>query len=99
VDKRISAYFGREGIGYFLRGTYPLTHPEAGMIGYVQAGTLEEWQQRLGGYAKKNARRLRIVPGGDWKEYKCALPNSSITKHRHPSLHELAIVHLLLGFC
>lgn len=99
ADRRISAYFGKEGIGCFLRGTYPLTHPEAGMIGYVQAGTLDEWQQRLGGYAKRNARRLRVVPSGDWKDYKCALSNSSITKHRHPSFHQLAIIHLLLRFC
>jgi len=99
ADKRISAYFGKEGIGCFLRGTYPLTHPEAGMIGYVQAGTLDEWQQRLGGYAKRNARRLRVVAGGEWRDYKCGLPNSSSTKHRHPSFRQLAIVHLLLGFC
>ena len=69
------------------------------MIGYVQAGTLCDWQQRLGRYAQRNARRLSVAPGGDWRDYKCALPNSSITKHRHPSFRKLAIVHLLLGFC
>jgi hypothetical protein len=99
ADKRISPYFGKEGIGCFLRGVYPLTHPDAGMIGYVQAGTLREWQQRLGNYATRKAGRLRILAGGDWKDYKCLLPNSSITKHRHPVFPKVTIIHLLLGFC
>src|SRR5882672_7645331 len=67
ADKRISPYFGKEGIGCFLRGIYPLTHPDAGMIGYVQAGTLEEWQIRLGNYAARKSRRLRVASGGEWK--------------------------------
>jgi hypothetical protein len=99
ADNRITPYFGKEGIGCFLRGFYPLTHPEAGMIGYVQAGTLAYWQQRLGNYANRNSGRLRVVPGGEWKNYECALPCSSITKHKHPTYPEVSIVHLLLAFC
>jgi hypothetical protein len=99
ADKRFSPYFGKEGIGCFLRGMYPLTHPEAAMIGYVQAGTLKEWQERLGNYAKQKPRRLRIISGGGWKDYKCALPSSSITEHRHPVFPKVTIVHLLLAFC
>lgn len=98
ADKRISAYFGKEGIGCFLRGFYPLTHPEAGMIGYVQAGTLSEWQHRLGDFAKRNAARLRVVSDGDWKDYKCSLPNSSVTEHSHPGFPRITIIHLLLSF-
>ncbi len=99
ADKRISPYFGKEGIGCFLRGVYPLTHPEAAMIGYVQAGTLSEWQQRLGNYANRKPERVRIISGGDWREYNCALPSSSITEHRHPAFSSVTIIHLLLGFC
>jgi len=99
ADKRYSAYFGKEGIGCFLRGTYPLTHPEAAMVGYVQAGTIGGWQERLGNYAKRRSRRLRIVPDGDWVAYDCALPSSSITVHRHPEFPTVTIIHLLLGFC
>jgi hypothetical protein len=99
ADKRCSAYFGKEGIGCFLRGVYPLTHPDAGMVGYVQAGSLGEWQQRLGSYAKRQAGRLRIVSGGGWRDYPCALPSSSITEHLHPVFPKLTIIHLLLGFC
>jgi hypothetical protein len=99
ADNRITPYFGKEGIGCFLRGIYPLTHPEAGMIGYVQAGKLTDWQQRLGNYATKKSKRLRVVTGGEWKNYECILPHSSITGHKHPSYPKVGIVHLLLPFC
>ena len=99
TDNRISPYFGKEGIGCFLRGFYPLTHPEAGMIGYVQAGTLADWQQRLGNYANKKSGRLRVVKGGEWKNFKCALPYSSVTEHKHPAFPKVTIIHLLLPFC
>jgi hypothetical protein len=99
ADKRISPYFGKEGIGCFLRGFYPLTHPEAGMIGYVQAGALADWQQCLGNYANKKSGRLRVVTGGEWKDFKCSLPFSSISEHKHPAFPKVAIIHLLLPFC
>ena len=98
ADKRITPYFGREGIGCFLRGIYPLTHPEAGMIGYVQAGTLADWRQRLGNYAAKRSGRLRVVKGGEWKPYKCALPFSSISEHQHTIYPKVSIIHVLLPF-
>ena len=99
ADKRHTAYFGKEGIGCFLRGIYPLTHPQAAMIGYVQAGTLPEWQQRLGKYALKNARRLRVVKDGGWRDYDCPLSSSSISEHKHPQFAKLVVIHLLLKFC
>jgi hypothetical protein len=99
ADKRISPYFGKEGIGCFLRGTYPLTHAEAAMIGYVQAGSLEEWEARLGNYVRRKGRRLRIIPGGTWQNYECALPHSSLTRHHHSKFPAVDIIHVLLGFC
>ena len=97
-DKRITAYFGKEGIGCFLRGIYPLTHPEASMIGYVQAGTLTDWQQRLANYADKNGKRLRVIEGGEWRSYECALPFSSISEHKHTLYPKVSVIHLLLAF-
>lgn len=98
ADNRLTPYFGKDGIGCFLRGIYPLTHPEAGMIGYVQAGTLAEWQQRLGNFVSKKSKRLRVVSGGEWKNHECALPHSSITEHKHPNFPKVGIIHLLLRF-
>jgi hypothetical protein len=99
ADRRVSPYFGKEGIGCFLRGKYPLTHPEAAMVGYVQAGTATEWQQRLGAYAQAHSRRLKVVTGGDWQSYNCCIPYSSVTEHSHPQFPRLVMVHLLLMFC
>ncbi len=45
-------YLGQEGLGMFINGIYAPNSREAGMLGYVQTGTVAEWhkdcQQRLG---------------------------------------------------
>jgi hypothetical protein len=97
ADGRIGAYFGKEGIGCFLRGTYPLTHPEAAMIGYVQSGAVQAWHDKLGAYAKKNARRLRTNKAKAWSSYETTLPESAISEHRTANWNQLQIVHLLLS--
>ncbi|HAN91584.1 MAG TPA: hypothetical protein DCQ33_05830 [Nitrospira sp.] len=99
ADNRISAYFGKEGIGCFLRGTYPLSHGEAAMIGYVQAGSLSEWQDRLGAYVSRKPARLRAIKGRTWADYPCRLPHSSVSEHRSKDWPRLVLIHLLLRFC
>jgi hypothetical protein len=97
ADNRVTPYFGKEGLGCFLRGVYPLTHPEAGMIGYVQHASAAIWQERLGKYAARKARALRIVER--WQDYPCVLANTSTSAHEHPVFGRLSVVHVLLPFC
>lgn len=100
IGKRgVSDYFGKDGIGCFLAGAYPLSAPSAGMIGYVQDRSLAEWQEQLARYAKRCAARLKIVAGGGWRDFSCPLPYSSISEHTHPDHPRLQVVHLLLLFC
>jgi hypothetical protein len=99
ADKRVTAYFGKEGLGCFLSNKYPLTHPEAAMVGYVQAGTLAEWQTRLRRYADTNKTSLVILKNGEWKEFSCALSCSAVTEHQHPIFPRISVIHLLLAFC
>ena len=40
-------YLGSEGIGAFLSNYYELTHPEAGMLGYIQSDNIAHWHQKL----------------------------------------------------
>lgn len=44
----VRIYLGREGLGCFLRGDYAREDNEAGMLGYVQSGNLEEWSAKIG---------------------------------------------------
>ena len=42
----VSSYLGPDGLGCFTSGKYPLTHPEAGMIGYIQSDDESTWVEQ-----------------------------------------------------
>lgn len=44
----VGKYLGSEGMGAFLDGYYPLTHPEAGMLAYVQSHDYPYWSNKVG---------------------------------------------------
>ena len=44
----VSGYLGKDGLGCFLSGKYPMTHAEAGMLGYVQSDDELTWAKRIG---------------------------------------------------
>jgi hypothetical protein len=43
----IAEYVGTEGLSRLITGTYPTPIGIAGMIGYIQNGTLNEWIARI----------------------------------------------------
>jgi len=43
----VKVYLGTEGLGCFLCGAYAREEDEAGMLGYVQSGDLEEWGEKI----------------------------------------------------
>ncbi len=43
----VRIYLGVEGLGRFLRGEYAKEEYQAGMIGYVQSGNLDDWGNRI----------------------------------------------------
>lgn len=42
-EKSLQSYLGVDGLQCFLKGEYAAGEPDAGMLGYVQVGTEEEW--------------------------------------------------------
>jgi len=43
----VKIYLGTDGLGCFLRGDYAREEDQAGMLGYVQRGTLGDWGKRI----------------------------------------------------
>jgi hypothetical protein len=43
----VGQYLGEDGLGCFISGRYPLTHPEAGMLGYVQSNDETTWAAKI----------------------------------------------------
>ena len=95
----VSGYLGKDGLGCFLSGKYPMTHAEAGMLGYVQSDDEKTW-----------ARRISTALGKDRSEYGveeplfCEQPTSAGLAHTYISNHHTIaaphtmVHHVLLRF-
>src|SRR5205807_1605835 len=66
----VGPYVGRKWLGCILTGEYARGHDDAGMLGYVQAGSCDEWAAKI--RAKLLADRIgyNMVDGTDWEEEK-----------------------------
>jgi hypothetical protein len=95
-------YLGSEGLGEFLSGHYARDESEAGMLGYVQSGTLANWAEVVHHKLEENKSLLSVCQGGEWTpaKYMDVIPHIYQSKHDRPSLRvPIAIYHMLLDFC
>ncbi len=91
-------YFGSEGMTHFLTGEYARHWPEAGMLGYVQNGTINDWVTRLSD--RLIDAEIEILPGGDWRPVSLlgSLDCYSTAHPRKKDLGSIRIFHALLDF-
>ena len=91
-------YLGSEGLGAFLDCYYSRTHSEAGMLGYVQSGTEQEWAAKIA--RKLISARHRLITGGAWKPLRIigGPPHVYRTMHLDKGNIDIAILHVLLLF-
>jgi hypothetical protein len=75
-DKCIAEYVGREGLKSLLDGWYARQHADTGMLAYVQAGSCEDW-------ANKVSARLGRRPAD------FALPEHAVYWKKRPAPSEL----------
>lgn len=96
----VGRYLGDDGLCAFLNGTYPTTHGEAGMLGYVQENTENDWADKLSMRLLKTPRRYKVTSSGQWTIYKCNQPSSNIyqTIHDDNTKREIRVIHVLLLF-
>ncbi len=95
----ISAYLGAEGMGCFISGKYPLTHNEAGMLGYIQAGKEENWSDQIEKALKEMADKYSVASPPYNHQKICDLEHTYVSYHCLESrVAVIAIHHLLLRF-
>jgi len=96
----IGRYLGSEGLGAFLDRTYPTTHGEAGMLGYIQKDKESDWANKISEKIEKSPKKYKIFPDGQWKAYKCKQLPSNIfqTTHSIKVKNMIKVIHLLLLF-
>ena len=92
-------YLGDEGLAAFLSGYYPTTHGEAGMLGYVQEKTSEEWSAKLAKELSRNSIKHRIAEGGELQAFIAgpAMP-AFCSAHTGADGKRLLVIHVLLAF-
>lgn len=95
----IGGYAGSEGLGAFLAGYYPTTHGEAGMLGYIQEETTDNWTTKLAEELSCNARQHRVVVGRELRPLEIAATAPAFESgHTDMEGKHLLIIHVLLPF-
>jgi len=96
----INEYFGDEGLGMFVAGTYAAGENSAGMLGYVQTEDSQAWLGRLMSGFVSRANQLRACePFRSAPDYQ-DIAAVQISSHERASreLGRIDIYHLLLAF-
>ncbi len=94
----VSKYIGSEGLGAFLSGYYPLTHPEAAMLGYVQVKDVRHWHGKLLAEFRQT-KPLELSKTGLEADRLAAGLDTWRSVHKTTEHPTLTIWHTLLQFC
>ena len=98
----VRQYLGKEGLGCFISGRYPLTHPEAGMLGYVQSHSEAAWAARIEATLSQAPAMYSVADNELWEQHHITLRllYTYRSKHHCPALGEdIHVFHTLLCFC
>ncbi len=96
----VGTYLGSAGLGAFLDGYYPLTLPEAGMLGYCQEQDSVHWADLLAAQLALKKKAHRQVPADRLTAQPLALGLDTWRSMHFSSRQEaLTIWHTFLRFC
>jgi hypothetical protein len=94
-------YFGEDGLGYFLDGRYAREDKIAGMLGYVQEGSISARADSLADALRTDPEKCAVAKGGEWTKALVVEDLStfrSVHNRTHP-LPRITLLHTLLLFC
>jgi len=95
-------YLGAKGLGCFLRGDYARDETEAGMLGYVQSGELDEWGQKIEQALVEGMEKYCVQDDALFASN--PTPHTESIRayrsghHRHNVGRNISIVHILMRF-
>ncbi len=97
----IGKYLGSQGLGAFISCEYAQEHDDAGMLGYVQSKTLDDWSSSLESRLATSPGRYSVEPTGTWQRYSFrdgpAMTYRSCHR-RSTGRRPITIYHTLLDF-
>lgn len=98
----VGKYLGKDGLGCFLSGWYPVAHGEAGMLGYVQSEDEATWAAKIEAELSAKPTHYAVACDGHWVKQAVtpSLEHTYRTGHALPGTHDrITIHHVLLRFC
>ena len=99
---RVGKYLGEKGTGCFLCGAYARDDDQAGMLGYVQAGTPQQWADKIEAELRKNPSRYSVPEHGQFGSVQIVdgLDHTYRSSHERLSVgRPVSIFHTLLPLC
>lgn len=93
----VAGYLGENGLGCFLTGKYPMTHAEAGMLGYVQSDKENAWAEKIA-KALRQGRNVYSVEDPPFCALESDLPHVYASHHNTANVPHTTLYHVLLRF-
>ena len=97
----LGVYLGVDGIQCFLDGRYAGNDSVAGMLGYVQKDTPDDWAKKIKKAMDKKAKKLGVSKSGAWVSHQLTpeLTSTYRSIHDRPGVGPtIEIFHTLLLF-
>ena len=97
----VSVYLGKDGLGCFIDGRYARRENVAGMLGYVQKGSCEDWVRRIAKAIAQRAGKLHMLKSSLWERARVVreLGHTYRSGHARPGIgRSVQVYHTLLLF-
>ena len=89
----VAAYLGADGMGCFISGKYPLTHDEAGMLGYLQCGNEKDWSDQIERTLAAKAEKYCVASPPYRQQKICTLEHTYVSHHYAAQHSDIIIIH------
>lgn len=99
--KRLSDYLGNAGLQCFLKAEYAADEQDAGMLGYIQSGTEEEWAASLQKALREAERKHQVCDDcfGLPHRFNAGPAHTYLSRHLRPTLGiPIEVFHTFLSF-
>ena len=97
----VGIYLGPEGLGAFISCEYAKEHDDAGMLGYVQSETLDDWCSALESKLAISPGKYSVEATGTWRRhiFRDGPATTYRSCHKRPTGYKpITIYHTLLDF-
>lgn len=92
----VAAYLGNNGMGCFISGKYPVTHDEAGMLGYVQSGDEKDWSDQIERALAQKGEQYSLAQPLYHRQQICSLEHTYVSHHFNMSRAAVILIHHVL---